>query len=132
MPKRWSKLKKEVESLFTEGLNLELHCIDVNRSIDSKNGNMGEGLSMLSLGNYIVNLNKETIWNFPKNFKEPNWEAWPEGNPWKYSVSEINALVRDYINTPKEELLNKNFPDDLFSLTKILLEADRRLSINRQ
>ncbi len=131
MSKRWSKLKKEIESLFVDDLNLDLHCIDVNRSIESRNRNMGEGLSMLSLGNYIVNLNKETIWNFPKDFKDPDWEMWPEGNPWKYSVSEINVLVRHYIDTPKEELLNKRFPEDLFGLTKILLAADRRLSIKR-
>jgi len=131
MPKRWSKLKKEIESLFVSGLNLDLHCIDVNRSIEAKNGNMGEGLSMLSLGNYKVNLDKETIWNFPKDFKNPNWELWPEGNPWKYSVSEINVLVREYIDTPKEKLLSKTFSDDLFGLTKILLAADRRISVER-
>jgi hypothetical protein len=131
MPKRWSKLKKEIESLFEEGLKLDLHCIDVNRSIDSRNGNLCECLSMLSLGNYKVNFNKVTIWNFPKDFKEPNWEQWPEGNPWKYSVSEINVLVREYIDTPKEELLNKIFKDDLFGLTEILLAADRRLSVKR-
>ena len=131
MPKRWSKLKKEIESLFADGLNLDLHCIDVNRSIDSKNGNMGEGLSMLSLGNYKVNLNRQTIWNFPKDFKEPNWERWPEGNPWKYSVSEINVLVREYIDTPKGELLSKAFSNDIFGLTKILLAADRRISTSR-
>jgi len=131
MPKRWSKLKKEIESLFEEGLKLDLHCIDVNRSIDSRNGNLSEWLSMLSLGNYKVNFNKVTIWNFPKDFKETNWEQWPEGNTWKYSVSEINVLVREYIDTPKDELLNKIFKDYLFGLTEILLAADRRLSAKR-
>ena len=40
-------------------------------------------------------------------------------------------MVREYIDTPKEELLNKVFKDDLFGLTKILLAADRRLSVKR-
>ncbi|BCE02661.1 hypothetical protein [Marinicellulosiphila megalodicopiae] len=131
MAKRWSKLKKEIESLFEPELRLDLHCVDVNRSIDAKNGNSGEGLSMLSLGNYFVNLNQETIWNFPKDFKEPSFEKWPDGNPWKYSVSEINLLVRDYIDTPKDKLLNQEFEEDLFGLTKILLAADRRISMNK-
>jgi len=82
MAKRWSKLKKEIESLFDDDLKLDIHCIDVNRSIDSKNGNMGEGTSLLSLGNYKVVLNKEVIWNFPRDFKENNWSRWPNGNPW--------------------------------------------------
>jgi hypothetical protein len=131
MPKRWSKLKKEIESLFENELKLDLHCIDVSRSIDSRNGNMGEGISLLTLGNYKVNFNKKTIWNFPKDFKENNWKRWPDGNPWKYSVSEINVLVREYIDTPKEQLLKKPFDNDLFGITEILLAADRRISIQR-
>ncbi len=131
MAKRWSKLKKEIESLFEPGLRLDLHCVDVNKSIDAKNGNLGEGLSMLSLGNSRVNLNQETIWNFPKDFKEPNFEKWPEENPWKYSVTEINVLIRDYIDTPKDKLLSQEFENDLFGLTKILLAADRRISIKK-
>ena len=131
MPKRWSKLKKEIESLFVEGLKLDVHCVDVYRSIDARNGNLGQGHSLLSIGNYFVNLEKETIWNFPKDFKEPDFERWPDGNPWRYSVSELNVLVREYIDTPKEELLTKKFETDLFGLTKILLAADRRISVSK-
>jgi len=41
------------------------------------------------------------------------------------------VLVREYIDTPKLELLTKHFENDIFGLTNILLAGDKRLSLKR-
>ncbi len=129
MTKRWSKLKKEVESLFADDLNLKAHCSDMDRAIDARKYNSGEHLSFQSLGNFRVVLGKNELWNFPKDFVKANEpETWPDGRPYSYTASDINRVVREYIDTPKSELLSKQFNNDLFGITKLLLAADRRIA----
>ena len=129
MAKRWSKLKKEIETLFDSNLQLRLHCTDMYRVIDVRWNNLGQGVSHQSLGNFRVLLGKEVLWCFPKDFMT-DFDLWPKG-AWSYSVTDINKLIREYIDTPRVELLKRDFENDCFQLTNILLVADRRLSIKK-
>jgi hypothetical protein len=129
MAKRWSKLKKEIETLFDSNLQLRLHCTDMYRVIDVRWNNLGQGVSHQSLGNFRVLLGKEVLWCFPKYFMT-DFDLWPKG-AWSYSVTDINKLIREYIDTPRVELLKRDFENDCFQLTNILLVADRRLSIKK-
>ena len=131
MSKRWSKLKKEIESLFVDGLPLSVHCTDMYRAVDSRKYNSGEGYSLQTLGNYRVVLGKQELWELPKDFITRNPESWPKDGPWSYSAKDINIVVRDYIDTPKNELLIKEFDNDIYGITRLFLAADRRISLSK-
>jgi len=123
MPKRWSKLKSRVEALFLEELDLRIHCSEIRGGWDDK--------GFVELGTFSVRLGKSVIWNFPKQFVTV-WTVYPDGgNHYSYSVSDINGLLRDYLDTPKSKLPEKVFERDYFGITDILKAADRRLSLAR-
>ena len=123
MPKRWSKLRSQIESIFVEGLPLHIQCSEIRSGWDCK--------GLVELGTFSVRLGKTVIWDFPKQFVT-YWTQYPDGgNQFSYSVSNINQLLREYLNTPKSELPEKTFPKDYFGITDILKAADRRLGIDR-
>src|SRR5438105_5152077 len=125
MPKRWSKLKSQVEDLFAEDLSLHIQCSKIRRNSSN------DGSLPTELGTFTVRLGKAIIWNFPKQFVT-YWTQYPNGgNHYSFSVSDINALLREYLDTPRAELPKKVFPQDYFGITDILKAADRRLSIER-
>ena len=99
----FSKLKKNIESLFDEKLKMQFCCIVY--PMRSQRGST-------SMPRYYVKLGKEIIWDFPKDFKykEMDIYQWSENN-------DLCNLVRDYIDTPLEKLLNKKFKQDTFKIT---------------
>ncbi len=125
MPKRWSKLKKPIEDLFVQDLSLRIYCTDI-RTTPENVGTFAEALGVLTF-----RLAKEVIWNFPSQFID--WETYyPDGgNPYSYRVSDLNGLLRSYLDTPKDSLLFKEFSRDYFGLTNILKAADRRIGLPR-
>ena len=101
----FSKLKKNIESLFDEKLKMQFCCIAYP---------MRSQYGSTSIPRFYVKLGKEIIWDLPKDFKykEIDIYQWSEGN-------DICNLVRDYIDTPLDKLLNKKFKEDTF---KIILQ----------
>ena len=99
----FSKLKKNIESLFDEKLKMQFCCSSY--PMRSQRGSA-------SIPRYYVKLGKEIIWDLPKDFKykEMDIYQWSEGN-------DICNLVRDYIDTPLERLLNKKFKQDTYEMT---------------
>ena len=125
MAKRWSKLKKTIEDLFVQDLSLHIHCTDIRTTL------WNEGTFAEALGVFTIRLGKNVIWNFPRQFID--WETrYPDGgNHFSYSVSDLNGLLRDYLDTPKDALLKKEFPRDYFGITNIFKAADRRIGLER-
>jgi hypothetical protein len=125
MSKRWSKLRSPVESLFVDGLRLGIQCSEIRPTWNN------EGSLVEVLGTFTVRLNKTVIWDFPKQFVT-YWTGYPDGgNQYSYSVSDINGLLREYLDTPKAALPAKQFERDYFGITDILKAADRRLGLTR-
>ncbi|MCP4746787.1 MAG: hypothetical protein GY874_11700 [Desulfobacteraceae bacterium] len=118
MARRWSKLQKQIYNLIDDKVPIQIHCIDMGSALDRG--------SLRLLGLYKVRLGKEVIWDFPKDFLTYNFIYPDGGNCFSYSVTDINILVREYIDTPKEMVLEKKFANDWFNLTDILKAADRR------
>lgn len=110
--KRWSKLQKEIEKLFADGLALQIQC-RVYR-MDSQSGST-------HLPRYWITLGTEVIWDYPRDFTHS-----AKDYPYLTDISAISGLIREYINTPVEELLSKPF-EDRWHLVEILLAADRRI-----
>ncbi len=118
MSRPWSKLQKELYLIRAEGLNVQIHCA-VYR-MESKYG-------CTDLPRYWITLEKEIIWDYPKDFVG----KLGEGYPYSTSISYISQLIREYIDTPKEKLYGRIFENDYWGLTNILKASDRRIGVRR-
>lgn len=115
MSKRWSKLQREIYTLIDESINMQIHC-SIYR-MDSQYGST-------DLPRYWITLGKEIIFDYPKQF---NHELYP----YITEVSCISNIIREYIDTPLERLLDYQFENDKWGLTDILKAADRRIGKKR-
>ena len=128
--KPFSKLKKVLGDLFEPKLKMEFCCFSYPIKAQYSNN---------AVPRFCLKLGKEVIWDFPKDFKikEEQFYMWADCN-------HISELVRDYIDTPLAELLNKEFENDKvdfasnnylenkdisveYKLTALFKAGDRRL-----
>ncbi len=99
---KFSKLKKEIEKLFDQRLDMQFCCSAY--PMRPKNG-----YATRSIPRFYVKIGKDIIWDFPKDFEvEPMSSEWCNRNG-------ISALVREYIDTPVAELLEKEFKGEFKS-----------------
>ncbi len=111
---QWSKLQKSIYLLKATGINFQIHC-SIYR-MKSKRGST-------DLPRYWITLEKEIIWDYPKDFIDKDSS---HNYPYEHDISEISNLIREYIDTPKDILLNKEFENDKWGLIEILIAIDRR------
>jgi hypothetical protein len=127
--KSFSKFKKQIDNLFVPELKMEFCCYAY--PMRSERGNA-------SIPRFCIKLGKEIIWDCPKGFNIPEnlIHEWSSDNG-------ICDLVRDYIDTPIDNLLETEFEKEkwhsVFSsdkkdnieinyhLTEIFKVADKRL-----
>ena len=126
--KPWSKLKKELVKLWVEDLKLDIH--QAVYRMDSQRGSS-------DLPRYFLTLNQDIIYDFPKDFKnEVLSSGYAKNNqvqtvyPYEGTVSKLSQVIREYIDTPVAEVLDKQFDQD-FGLSNILKSADRRIGKNK-
>ena len=127
--KRWSKLAKRLYELVDESIDFKLH-FTVYR-MQSKRGST-------DLPRYFITLAGEIIFDYPKDFvlKSGGVKSLAQGAlakiyPYGNDISDIGELIREYIDTPKEELFAKHFDVDDWGLANILKAADKRIGKRR-
>ncbi|UMQ58095.1 SF0329 family protein [Leptospira interrogans] len=122
--KPWSKLQSRLYNLIDENLNFQIHCIVY--PMHSERGSTG-------LPRYWITLDKNIIWDYPKQFidKKLKKDGVIKTYPYNTDISEISDLIEEYIQMDKEELFQKHFEKDLWGLANILKSADRRIGIRR-
>ena len=100
--KPFSKLKKQIEQLFARELNMHIQCFAY--PIKSQYGSS-------SIPRFYITFNKNIIWDFPKDFpiKYVNYHYWK-------SDTSISDIIRNYIDTPIEGLLEKTFTNEHINL----------------
>jgi hypothetical protein len=129
--KKFSKLKKQIDSLFEPSLKMEMCCYAY--PIGGKHTWANRDIQR-----FCVKLDREIIWDYPKDF-----EAFKLENSIYTDInSGISALIREYIDTPVDELLHKEFKSEHkeyfsylsrrksvvdYQLTDLFKAADRRL-----
>ena len=114
--RRFSKLKKQIDGLFDPVLKMEFCCSAY--PMRPKNGYANR-----SLPRFYVKLDKEIIWDFPKDFDVENWKVF------SWIRYDISALVREYIDTPVDELLEKNFSSEQNRPVNVMLrDAEGKFS----
>ncbi len=109
MPRRWSKLARDLEALFAPGLDLKLRVSVVR--MQSEHGGT-------PLPRYSVELDGKAVWSYPGQFpgQSPHF-------PYVTDVADISQLVRDFVNAPA----GAELPQDRWGLCDVLRAADRRL-----
>lgn len=121
----WSKLLKEIDSILDQTIDLQFHCTVYRMK-------RGRNIGINMFPKYWFVLNGEIIWNYPTDFKNVfgrNNEAYyPD-----YGIEKTNIphLICEYLDTPKNQLLTKEFQYDIWGLTCLLLAADRRIGKRR-
>nr|WP_314748096.1 hypothetical protein [uncultured Campylobacter sp.] len=124
--KRWSKLAKQLYELVDESIDFKLHCT-VYRMQSRRGGT--------DLPRYFITLAGEIIFDYPKDFalKDGRIKSLAQGGalakfyPYDSGISDIGELIREYIDTPKDELFKKHFDADEWGLANILKAADKRI-----
>lgn len=124
MSKPWSKLQKEYYLLVAEGLHIQLQC---------RAYRMNSQMGSTNLPRYWITLDKEILWDYPKQFigyEHPNRTP-SYFYPYTTDIPDISNLIREYIDTPKEELFDRHFENDHWGLTNILKASDKRIGKRR-
>ena len=116
----WSKLQRAVYLIVAPGLPLQIQCRVY--PMDSQYGDVG-------IPRYWMTLGKEIIWDYPQDFVSRGYLNRHLPYPWPYrtDISEISCLIREYLDTPRDQLLSKAFEHDLWGVVDILRAADRRV-----
>ena len=88
---------------------------------------------------YFITLAGEIIFDYPKDFalKDGRIKSLAQGGtlakfyPYDSGISGIGEFIREYIDTPKDELFKKHFDADEWGLANILKAADKRIGKRR-
>jgi hypothetical protein len=137
--KMWSKLQREIYNLLMPDVKLQIHCVAYRMASAQKN-NKRAGVNWggnTLLPRYWITLEREIIWDYPKDFMEQEvpysdykgerMAMLKEIYPYTPYTLNISNLFRQYIDTPKDLLLDTVFDGDKWGLTDILKAADRRV-----
>lgn len=128
--KRWSSLQREINKIIDEHIDMQIHLSKYR--MDSQYGST-------DLPRYWIVLGNDIIFDYPKQFicKDDNGTFIKnlKGEklfyPYQTDISDISALIREYIDTPKEDVFSKHFDNDYWGLINILRAADRRIGLRR-
>lgn len=116
----WSKLQRAVYLIVAPGLPLQIQCRVY--PMHAQWGTTG-------IPRYWITLGKEIIWDYPKQFVSRGYldRHLPYNWPYATDISDISCLIREYLDTPRNQLLSKPFEHDLWGIVDILRAADRRI-----
>ena len=128
--KRWSSLQRELYKLIDEHIKFQIHLSKYR---------MNSQYGLTDLPRYWITLGDEIIFDYPKQFVDKeetgnvikNLKGEKLYYPYQTDISNISELIREYINTPKEEVFAKHFENDNWGLINILKSADKRFGKRR-
>ena len=124
---RFSKLQRELYKITCKNINFQIHCSAYP---------MRSQYGSTNLPRYWITLEKEIIFDYPKQFVKTdgtvkNISGHKRYYPYESDVSKISDLIREYIDTPKDEVFDKTFENDFWGLINILKAVDRRNGTKR-
>ena len=98
---------------------------------------MNSQYGSVELPQYWITFGNEIIFDYPIQFVVrdetgcfvKNLQVEKLYYPYDTDISFISDLIREYIDTPKDEVFSKHFENDYWGLINILKVADRRNGI---
>ena len=118
MSRRWSKLQSRVYNIMDPALNFQIHC--ALYEMNSNNGYHGS-----KLPRYWITIGKDIVFDYPKQF-DTTYKYGRNSYPWDTDISNISDSIEEYLQTPRNELLEQ-FSNDKCKVTDILRLCDRRI-----
>lgn len=122
MSKRWSKLQSRLYNIIDPDINMQIHC-----SLYEMNSN--DGWHGNKLPRYFITIGKEIVFDYPKDFDTTKKYGF-NSYPWDTDISGISNVIEEYIQSPKDKIL-KEFSNDKWGITEILMVCDRRIGKRR-
>jgi len=121
--KPWSKLKARVEDLFVPSLDIRIHCTKYRYYTNHDHYDVPRHYIMMA---------GEVIWDFPGPYlrSKGNPYAPPIDYQWGFANG-VASVLRQYLDCPKDKLLETQFEEDHWFLGDMLRAADRRLGFKR-
>ena len=128
--KHWSVLQREICRIVDDSIDFQIHLTRYR---------MCSQYGSTDLPRYWITLGDEVIFDDPKQFVVQdesgsyvkNLKGERAHDPYENDISDISALLREYLDTPKEALLAKQFANDCRGIVNILKAADRRFGRRR-
>ena len=128
--KRWSSLQREIYKIIDDSIPLQIHLSRYR---------MNSQYGSTDLPRYWITFGNEIIFDYPKQFVVQdetgcfvkNLQGEKLYYPYETDISYISDLIREYLDTPKDEVFSKHFENDYWGLINILKAADRRNGRNR-
>lgn len=144
MKMMWSKLQKQLYNIIDKDSKFQIHC-SVYKTKSAWNAGQRSGISKKKeiIPRYWITVgdNKEIVWDFPNNYldresmvKDPYWDTDKYPNTidetyfWDVNYTWVAETIREYLDTPKDQLLTKEFEKDKYGLINVLRKYDRRIS----
>ena len=103
-------------------VDFQIHC-----ALYEMNSN--DGWHGSKLPRYFITIGKEIVWDYPKMFDTTERYGF-NSYPWDCDISDISNVIEDYMECPKEDLMNE-FENDKWGITDILRVCDRRIGKRR-
>ena len=128
--KRWSSLQRQLYKIIDDRIGFQIHLSKYR--MNSQHGST-------DLPRYWITLGDDIIFDYPRQFIDTNIEGNVIKNlrgdrfnyPYQTEISDISAMIREYMDTPKDEVFSKHFGNDVWGLSNILKAADRRIGTRR-
>ncbi len=103
---RWSVFKKKLEDLFCPELKIQFYA----NAYPVSNSASTSRRSTTTMGRFWMTCHSEVIWDYPKDFPEIGKACGAY-----YPCAPITNLLREYIDTPVNEILTNEFADNTLS-----------------
>ena len=117
--KPWSKLQKQLYLLVDPNLDFQIHC-------NAYRMKSQRGTTLIPReGSRELRPTGTSSWLLNRDL--PVEDLYP----YYTEIQDISCVIREYIDTPVNELFGKTFEDDKWRLTDILKAADKRLGKNK-
>lgn len=110
MSKRWSKLQTRLYQIMDSDIDFQVHC-----ALYEMNSN--DGYHSCKLPRYFITVNKEIIFDYPKNFDTSQKYGF-NSYPWDTDISDISDIIEEYIECPVKDIMEK-FENDRWGITDI-------------
>lgn len=126
--KRWSKLQKLLYNIIDENINFQIHCVAYR---------MKSQYGSTDLPRYYITLDKEIIFDYPADFINDEGfvklvdVGMTKHYPYNTDISDISNLIKEYIDTPIDEIMSKHFENDHYGFINIIRASDRRIGARR-
>lgn len=124
MSKRWSKLQSRLYNIIDENLDFQIHM-----AVYPMNANDSHHGKARMLPRYWITIGKEIVFDYPKEF-DTTYKYGVNSYPWDSDIEEITNIIEEYIQAPKETIMN-SFENDRWGITDILRACDKRLGKHR-